>query len=137
MWLQVVNKVKLVSMNIQLIMNMMLILFVINSIFLLKSDQQPLTPISSRQWDNQSYDNWCTALRCKQNVGTQEWINCKQTPCVKLREELHHLLVCRYRCVGGCEHRCMHLRQELQYCRELLPKHPTVKEEHLKTRLVF
>lgn len=94
------------------------------------------TPTSRRQQDNPLFNNWRTALRCKQNVGTQEWINCKQSPCVHLRGELHHLLECRYRHIGGCKNRCIHLREELQKFRELLPKYPTITDEQLQARFV-
>ncbi len=91
-------------------------------------------PISSRQQNCQFQHQWHVALRCKQNVGTQEWINCKNRPCVELRDELHHLLDCPYRLIGGCNDRCTRLREEFQKFRELSPKYPT--DVQLQTRCV-
>ena len=86
--------------------------------------------------DSQSTHKWHTALRCKQNVGTKEWVNCKKAPCVELRGELNHLLECRYLRIGGCNERCTHLRVELQKFRQLSPKYPTVADEKRQFRFV-
>ena len=97
--------------------------------FLRSTSDQHGTPVSRRQGDSQFTHKWHTALRCKQNVGTKEWVNCKKGPCVELRGELNHLLECRYLHIGGCKERCTHLRVELQKFRELSPKYPTVADE--------
>ncbi|XP_028405064.1 uncharacterized protein LOC114527571 [Dendronephthya gigantea] len=94
------------------------------------SDQQgQATPTTSRQLSYQMNSNWRVALRCKQHVGTQEWINCKHNSCVHLRDELHHLLECPCRIIGGCKTRCHVLREELKKIREQTTKHPTIPDE--------
>lgn len=116
-------------MNLKSLSYNALIKYANNDISLPQSDQ-PATPTSTRQVGYQMNNNWRVAMRCKQHVGTQEWINCKHNACVHLREELHHLLECPRRIIGGCKERCNALKEELRKVREQTTKHPTIPDDY-------
>lgn len=77
---------------------------------------------------------WDTAMQCKQHVGTREWIYCEETSCQQLRDELHHLLECPYKIIGGCGERCIPLKKELQILRNSTPKYPTISHTQIGHR---
>lgn len=93
-----------------------------------KSLEVPLPVIGPTSKSNEYIDTkqWHEAMLCKEHVGTSEWVNCVEDPCVKLRKELCHLLECPYKLVGGCKEQCIPLKEELRKFRELQPKYPTI-----------